>query len=186
MVLKISKTTPRCTNRLPGGEHTWVGLNSPVINTPGWWLLGVFGISLRAGFKKNFLVTNRPGSQDSHVYWSWGCLDSLAYFVPAGFFCKPIYVYSLVYSSLGSRDSLVNTPRSYDSPVVNNKTGSLDSTVVNTMGSQLQIRITPRIFSKNAKSFLGMSTGTRRSCRIKKRFKNLVTLSLKRDRDKRL
>jgi hypothetical protein len=86
MVLKISKTTYRCTKRLPGGEHTWVGLNSPVINTPGWWLLGVFGISLRAGFQKNFLVTNRPGSQDSHVYWSWGCLDSLAYFVPAGFF----------------------------------------------------------------------------------------------------
>ncbi len=35
-------------------------------------------------------------------------------------------------------------------------------------GSQVQTLITPRIFGQNLKSFLGVSSGTRRRCLIKK------------------
>ncbi len=40
-----------------------------------------FEQALEQGPQKNFLVTNRPGSQDSQVYW----LDSSVYFAPAVF-----------------------------------------------------------------------------------------------------
>jgi hypothetical protein len=43
-------------------------LDSPVMNTPGSRFLGVFGTSIRTGLQKIFIVTNRPGSQDSSMY----------------------------------------------------------------------------------------------------------------------
>jgi hypothetical protein len=60
MLLKVSKTTPRCPKRLPGyenteksrlsgGDFTEESLNSPVMNTPGSRHLRVLGTSIRAG-----------------------------------------------------------------------------------------------------------------------------------------
>jgi hypothetical protein len=43
-------------------------LHSPVMNTPGSQLLGVFGTSIRTVVQQKFMVTNRPGSQDSSIY----------------------------------------------------------------------------------------------------------------------
>jgi hypothetical protein len=39
-----------------------------VMNTPGSLFLGVFGTSIRTGLQKIFMVTNRPGIQDSSMY----------------------------------------------------------------------------------------------------------------------
>ncbi len=78
MLLKISKTTPGVQNdslvmNTPGSLNSIVvntlgSLDSPVMNTPGSRLLSVFGTSIRTGLQKNFMVTNRPGSQDSSMY----------------------------------------------------------------------------------------------------------------------
>jgi hypothetical protein len=77
MHLKIGKITPRCQKQLPGDEYTcdflllgdeYTGsLNSPVMNTQGSQLLSVLRTSNRTGVQKNFLVNNRPQSQDNSV-----------------------------------------------------------------------------------------------------------------------
>jgi hypothetical protein len=41
---------------------------SLVMNTPGSQILGVFGISIRTGLQKKFLMTNIPGSIASPEY----------------------------------------------------------------------------------------------------------------------
>ncbi len=61
-------------------------LDSPVMNTLGSRLLGVIGTSIRTGLQKNLMVINRPGSQDSSMYYSLGSLDSVVYFALASFF----------------------------------------------------------------------------------------------------
>ncbi len=85
MLLKIGKMTPRCLKQLPDDEYTGESrltpgspdspvvnapgsLNYPVMNTPGSRRLGVFGTSIRTGLQTNFMVTNKPGSQDSSMY----------------------------------------------------------------------------------------------------------------------
>jgi hypothetical protein len=70
-----------------------------------------------------------------------------------------------VYSSPGSLDSKVmNTLGSHDSKVVSTPRGSLDFPIANTLGSGLQIRIAHRI----RQILLGMSNGTRINCLMKK------------------
>ena len=89
MLLKISKMTPRCPKRLPGDEYTgesqlpggeytgesrfpggeYTGESRlPCDEYPGSRLLSVLLTSIRTGLQKNFLVNNRPGSQDSPVH----------------------------------------------------------------------------------------------------------------------
>jgi hypothetical protein len=69
--LKIAVWSLKLVKRLPGVENDSSvmnspgSLNSPVMNTPGSRLLGVFGRIIRTGLQKNFMLTNRPGSQDS-------------------------------------------------------------------------------------------------------------------------
>ncbi len=75
--------------------NTLANLDSPVMNTPGNQLLGVLWTSIRTGLQKNFLVTNRPASQDFPVSLTQGSLDYLVSVAPAGF-CKPIWVASPV------------------------------------------------------------------------------------------
>jgi hypothetical protein len=43
-------------------------LNSPVMNSPGGRLLVLFGKASEQVYKKNILVTKRPGSKDSPGY----------------------------------------------------------------------------------------------------------------------
>ena len=78
MLLKTVKRLPGVQNDSPvmntPGSHdspvvnTPGSLDSPVVNTPGSRLLGLFGTSSRRGFQQNFLMFNRPGSQDSPVH----------------------------------------------------------------------------------------------------------------------
>jgi hypothetical protein len=94
-------------------------LNYPVVNIPGSGLLDIFGTSIKTGLQKKFLETERQGSKGSPVYYSYGSLNSLIYFVPAAF----------LKTNLGQLPSstVVNTPV------------SLDSLVVNALGSRLQM-----------------------------------------------
>jgi hypothetical protein len=62
MLLKIDKTTPWYPKRLSGDEY--MGLDSPVMNALGRRLLAVFVARIRTSLQRNFLVTNRPGSED--------------------------------------------------------------------------------------------------------------------------
>ncbi len=88
MLLKIGKTTPRCPKLLPGDEYTdesWLpggnipgSLGSQVMNTPwsfdspvmnrGVDFLVHFEQASEQLYKKNFVVNNTLGSQDSPVY----------------------------------------------------------------------------------------------------------------------
>ncbi len=54
-----------------------------------------------------------------------------------------------------------------------NTPASLYSTVVNTLGSRLRTRRTPRIFEKNSKYFLCVSNRTRRRCLMKEKKQSL-------------
>jgi hypothetical protein len=78
MILKIGKTTPGVQNNSQV-VYTPESLDCPVMNTPGVDVL-VYMEPASEQVKKNFLVTDRPGSQDSLVNLS------LVYFSPAGFF----------------------------------------------------------------------------------------------------
>jgi hypothetical protein len=52
-------------------------------------------------YKRTLLAQNTPGSQDFPVITTLGSLDSLFYYTPGSFFCKPVLM--LVQSTLGSR-----------------------------------------------------------------------------------
>jgi hypothetical protein len=65
--LKLVKGLPGVLDNSPM-LNTLGSLDSPVMNTLRSQLLGVFGTSIRTGLLKNFMVTNRPGSQDSSMY----------------------------------------------------------------------------------------------------------------------
>jgi hypothetical protein len=91
---------------------------------PGSQLLGVFGTNTRAGLQKKLLVTNRPGSKDSMVYFAQVFFSTSLGQLPG--------VFITVESQLHSGEY----------------TESLDSPVVSTPGSQLKIQITPKVFEK--------------------------------------
>jgi hypothetical protein len=61
--LKVVVSSLKSVKRLPSVQN-----DSPVMNTPRSQLLSVFGTSIRTGLQKNFMVTNRPRSQDSSMY----------------------------------------------------------------------------------------------------------------------
>jgi hypothetical protein len=67
VLFEIGKMAPRSPKPLPGVEYTG-DLDSSVMNTPGSQLLDVFEQASEQVYKKNFIVTNRPGSQDSSMY----------------------------------------------------------------------------------------------------------------------
>jgi hypothetical protein len=69
--LKIAVWSLKLVKRLPGVEN-----DSSVMNSPG---------SLNSPVQKNFMLTNRPGSQDSSMYYFPGSLDFPMCFALASF-----------------------------------------------------------------------------------------------------
>ncbi len=174
---KSHKTTPQCQNdfllmNTPASldspvvnilgsldylvMNTPCSLYSPVMNTQGSRLLSALWTSIRTALQKNFLVNNRPGSQDSQ------CINH--YLLPSVFCTSSV----LLWTNLSRLNSLVmNTPGSHDHPVVN------------TPRSHLRIWITPQIFKKVWNPFKGCLTGLGKVVWWKKaEWKRLVTLSL--------
>jgi hypothetical protein len=60
--------------------------DSPFVITEGVKFYAFIEQAPEQFYKENFLVTNKPGREDSPVCLSQGSLDYLVYFAPAEFF----------------------------------------------------------------------------------------------------
>ncbi len=109
MLLKIGKMTPRCQKRHPSDEY--IGARFPCDEYTREFTSWCTLISIRTGLQKNFLVNNRPGSQDSPVYYSQWSIDYLVYFALAGSFVNqsrstPRWLFDDKIQSKKSRDTV--------------------------------------------------------------------------------
>jgi hypothetical protein len=146
--LKIIVCSLKSVKWLPGFQNdslvmnTPGSLDSPVVNTPRgltprWWIhRGVLTPLWWIHWEStSWCIWNNHQNRFTKVLYG----NKLA---------RESILDSMLYSSLGSRDSPVtNTQGSHDSLVMNTP-GSLNFPVVNTLGSRLRILITPGKFEK--------------------------------------
>jgi hypothetical protein len=188
MLRKISKMSPWCPKRLPGDKYTsesqlpggeYIGESRlhggeytgesrlPCDEYLGSRLLSVLWTSIRTGLQKNFLMNNRPGSQDSPVYYTQGSLDSLEYFALEGSFVNQFRSTPRCIHYRG-----VSTPRWWIHQGVTTPWWWIHRESWLPSSKYTEESITKSNNSsnirKNSKSFLGVSNWTRRRCLMNK------------------
>ncbi len=145
--------------------NTWGCFNSPVVNTSGSRLPGVFRTSIRTGLQRNFLVIKRPGSKDSLP----SVLITGKSQLPEVLCTSSFFVNQVRPTTPGNFDSLVmNTPSSNDSTEENTTGSRTPRWWIPYYGESITNSNNSSNIRKNSKSFLRMSNGTRRSCLMKK------------------